>query len=77
LFSTVIGYTALDERITKTRTKKTTLLRVLGRPDIPLHNNPAELDARVHEQLVSFDPHSPAGIRAWGTTESIDYKNDS
>ena len=69
LFSTVTGYTALDERIAKTRTKKTALLRVLDHPDIPLHNNPAELGARarVRKQLVSFGPRSPAGIRAWDT----------
>ena len=69
LFNTVTGYTALDERIAKTRTKKTALLRVLDHPDIPLHNNPAELGARarVRKQLVSFGPRSPAGIRAWDT----------
>jgi hypothetical protein len=69
LFSTVTGYAALDERIAKTLTKKTPLLRVLDHPDIPLHNNPAELGARarVRQQLVSFGPRSPAGIRAWDT----------
>jgi hypothetical protein len=69
LFSTVTGYAALDERIAKTRAKKTALLRVLDHPDIPLHNNPAELGARarVRKQLVSFGPRSPAGIRAWDT----------
>ena len=69
LFSTVTGYTALDERIAKSRAKKTALLRVLDHPDIPLHNNPVELGARarVRKQLVSFGPRSPAGIRAWGT----------
>ncbi len=69
LFGTVTGYTALDERIAKSRAKKTALLRVLDHPDIPLHNNPAELGARarVRKQLVSFGPRSPAGIRAWDT----------
>jgi len=69
LFSTVTGYTALDERIAKTQTKKNALLRVLDHPDIPLHNNPAELGARarVRKQLVSFGPRSPAGLRAWDT----------
>ena len=69
LFSTVTGYAALDDRIAKTRLKKSALLRVLNHPDLPLHNNPAELGARarVRKQLVSFGPRSPGGIRAWDT----------
>ena len=46
LFATVTGYWALDERIAKTRTKKSCLLMVLAHPEIPLHNNAAELGAR-------------------------------
>src|SRR6266581_6179515 len=58
LFSTVTGYTALDERIAKTRAKKHCLLMVLVHPEIPLHNNPAELGARarVRKRDVSFGP---------------------
>src|SRR6266700_521566 len=58
LFSTVTGYDALDERIAKTRTKKGCLLMVLTHPEIPLHNNPAELGARarVRKRDVSFGP---------------------
>src|SRR6266705_910777 len=47
LFATVTGYEALDERIAKTRTKQGCLLMVLVHPEIPLHNNPAELGARA------------------------------
>src|SRR2546422_9715809 len=47
LFATVTGYHALDERIAKTHAKKRCLLMVLAHPDIPLHNNPAELGARA------------------------------
>jgi len=47
LFGTATSYAALDERIAKTRDKKATLLTVLDHPEIPLHNNPAELDERV------------------------------
>src|SRR6266700_7467105 len=36
LFSTVTGYQALDERIAKTRAKKSCLLMVLAHPEIPL-----------------------------------------
>src|SRR6266850_1568414 len=46
LCATTTGYHALDERIAKTRAKKACLLLVLTHPEIPLHNNPAELGAR-------------------------------
>jgi len=46
LFSTVTGYDELDERIAKTKSQKDNLLVVLEHPEIPLHNNPAELGAR-------------------------------
>jgi hypothetical protein len=69
LFGTVTGYAVLDDRIAKTRVKKEALLQVLDHPEIPLHNNPAELGARarVRKRLVSFGPRSPDGIRAWDT----------
>jgi hypothetical protein len=69
LFATVTGYQALDERITKTRAKKSCLLRVLAHPDIPLHNNPAELGARarVRKRDVSFGPRTREGATAWDT----------
>src|SRR3989475_5504856 len=47
LFATITGYEALDERIAKTGAKKGCLLSVLTHPEIPLHNNPAELGARA------------------------------
>ncbi len=60
LFSTVTGYAALDDRIAKTRAKKDTLLMALQHPELPLHNNPAELAARrrVRKRDVSFGPTS-------------------
>jgi hypothetical protein len=69
LFSTVTGYTALDERIARTRTKKECLLMVLAHPEIPLHNNPAELGARtrVRKRDVSFGPRTGEGATAWDT----------
>ena len=69
LFSTVTGYTALDERIAKTRAKKRCLLMVLVHPEIPLHNNPAELGARarVRKRDVSFGPRTRDGAKAWDT----------
>jgi hypothetical protein len=47
LFSTVTDYPALNDRIEKTKAKKARLLAVLTNPEIDLHNNPAELGARV------------------------------
>ena len=43
LFATKTGYDDLDQRIAKTRTKKTALLQVLQHPELPLHNNASEL----------------------------------
>jgi Transposase IS66 family len=69
LFATVTGYQALDERIAKTRAKQSCLLMVLAHPEIPLHNNPAELGARarVRKRDVSFGPRTHEGARAWDT----------
>jgi FtsZ-binding cell division protein ZapB len=69
LFSTVTGYEALDKRIAKTKAKREKLLMVLRHPEIPLHNNPAELAARrrVRKRDVSFGPRTADGVRAWDT----------
>ena len=69
IFSTVTGYDALDERIAKTKAKKQSLLLVLKYPDIPLHNNSAELGARqrVRKRDVSFGTRNKDGIKAWDT----------
>jgi len=73
LFSTHTGFDALDARIAKTREKKASLLMVLKHPEIPLHNNPAELDARqrVRKRDVSFGPRTQDGVRAWDTFMSL------
>ena len=69
LFGTVTGYQELDRRLALTREKKPELLLVLEHPELPLHNNPAELGARqrVRKRDVSFGPRSPAGAAAWDT----------
>jgi hypothetical protein len=69
VFATVTGYQALDERIEKTKAKRASLLLVLDHPEIPLHNNPAELGARqrVRKRDVSFGPRTPDGAKAWDT----------
>jgi len=51
LFSTKTGYAALDERITRTLSKKRALLLPLAFPFLPLHNNPAELGARAQARM--------------------------
>jgi len=73
LFSTCTGYDALDTRIAKTREKKAFLLMVLKHPEIPLHNNPAELEARqrVRKRDVSFGPRTQDGAKAWDTFMSL------
>jgi regulator of replication initiation timing len=69
LFSTVTGYYALDQRIAKTMDKKPSMLMVLDHPEIPLHNNPAELGARkrVRKRVVSFGTRTDDGTKAWDT----------
>lgn len=73
LFSTQTGYDDLDNRIAKTRAKKDSLLLVLQFPELPLHNNPAELAARqrVRKRDVSFGPRTRDGVRAWDTFMSL------
>ena len=69
LFSTVTGYYALDRRIAKTMAKRDAMLMVLRHPEIPLHNNPAEIEARrrARKRDVSFGPRTQDGKRAWDT----------
>jgi len=73
LFSTVTGYSALDERIAQTQAKKAHLLMVLRHPEIPLHKNSAELGARtrVRKRDVSFGPRSAAGAQCWDTFQTL------
>jgi hypothetical protein len=57
----------------RTRANKAKLLLVLKHPELPLHNNEAELAARkrVRKRDVSFGPRSAAGVRAWDTFQSL------
>jgi hypothetical protein len=73
LFLTKTGYKALDDRIAKTKAKKDYLLMVLEHPEIPLHNNPVELEARrrVRKRDVSFGPRTDDGRRAWDTFHTL------
>ena len=73
LFGTKTGYAALDDRIAKTGRKKGTLLTVLDHPEIPLHNNLAELDERVaaRRRDVSLHCRHAAGADEMDTFTSI------
>lgn len=73
LFAPHTGYWALDDRIAKTAAKRSALLQVLDHPEVPLHNNPAELAARqrVRKRDISFGPRTAAGARAWDTFQSL------
>ncbi|MBC8340337.1 MAG: transposase, partial [Proteobacteria bacterium] len=66
LFSTRTGYAALDDRIAKTAAKRDELLTVLSVPDVPLHNNASELQARVSARRrdVSLHSRSVRGARS-------------
>jgi len=73
LFATATGYQAVDRRIALTRANKDALLQVLEHPELPLHNNPAELAVRrrVRKRNVSDGPQTAAGARAWDTFQTL------
>jgi hypothetical protein len=73
LFSTKTDYDQLDERIHKTKEKKKSLLLVLTMPEIPLHNNAAELAARakVRKRDVSLQTVTDKGTKANDTFMTI------
>jgi hypothetical protein len=73
IFSIKTGYTVLDDRIMKTRKKKEKLLLVLDYPDIPLHNNPAEIALRelVIKKRISYGTKSEKGRVAWENMMTI------
>lgn len=63
----------LAECIARTRKNKEKLLRVLEHPELPLHNNAAELAVRrrVRKRDISFGPVSRAGRQAWDTMQGL------
>ena len=73
LFAVRTGYHALDKLIARTQRNKPHLLMVLSHPEIPLHNNPAELAARqrVRKRKISFGPRVADGVKAWDTFMSL------
>lgn len=73
LFGQQTDYDLLDERLQKTLEKKDSLLLVLKYPELPLHNNPAELDARVQARKrdVSLQTKNDKGTQAKDTMMTI------
>lgn len=58
LFSQTTGYEKLDKQIALTLAKKEELLLILKFPFIPIHNNPAELAARVQARNRDIHLHT-------------------
>jgi regulator of replication initiation timing len=73
LFGTETGYKQLDERKRLTAAKVSELLLVLENPELPLHNNPAELAARtmVQRRNISYATQTSEGTRAWDIFMSL------
>ena len=73
LFSVKTEYEALDKLITQTSKKKETLLVVLKFPHLPLHNNAAELGARVQARKrdINLQTRNEKGTKAKDTFASI------
>jgi len=73
IFSMKTGFNTLDNRIELTRKKKEKLLLVLKYPQIPLHNNPAEIALRelVIKKKISYGTKSEKGRIAWENMMTI------
>ncbi|BAZ12357.1 hypothetical protein NIES4071_46030 [Calothrix sp. NIES-4071] len=73
IFGTETGYKQLDERKRLTPAKVSELLLVLEYPELPLHNNPAELAARtmVQRRNISYATQTSEGTKAWDIFMSI------
>ncbi len=73
LFGSDSGYQQLDERKRLTAAKISELLLVLEHPELPLHNNPAELGARtmVQRRNISYATQTDEGTKAWDIFMSL------
>lgn len=73
LLTTKSGYQQLDERKQLTLAKAPELLLVLKHPELPLHNNAAELGARtmVQRRNISYGTQSEQGTKAWDVFMSL------
>ncbi|MDJ0774923.1 MAG: transposase [Mastigocoleus sp. MO_167.B18] len=73
IFTKKTGYEQLDERKRLTALKVDELLLVLEHPELPLHNNPAELAARtmVQRRNISYATQTQQGTKAWDIFMSL------
>jgi Transposase IS66 family len=73
IFSQTTDYEQLNQRLAKTLAHEERLLVVLEHPEVPLHNNPAELGARkrVRKRDVSFGPRTEEGKVAWDSFMTV------
>ncbi len=73
IFGRVTGFADLDDTVTRIRANKAELLRVLDRPEIPLHTNSSENDVRcfVTKRRISGETRSAAGKQARDTFLSL------
>lgn len=73
LFTQTTDYDALNQCIARTANKKAALLLVLDYPHLPLHNNDAELGARVQARIRDIHLHtmSQLGTQAKDTFATI------
>jgi hypothetical protein len=69
-----VSYEALGEQLRgMAEDKEALLLAALAHPEVPLHNNRAELPARgrARKRDVSFGPRTLAGAKAWDVWQSL------
>ena len=73
LFTTKTCYETLNQALPRIHKNKAELLRVLERPDIPLHNNTSERDLRdlVKTRTISGSTRSDPGRRCRDTFASL------
>lgn len=73
VFGRVTGFQELDDTVARIRANKDELLRVLNRPEIPLHTNGSERDIRccVTKRKISGETRAEAGKQARDTFLSL------
>lgn len=73
LFATQTDFTTINGALKRLAANKAELLRVLERPDLPLHNNPSESDIRdyVKKRKISGSTRSDLGRRCRDTFASL------
>jgi hypothetical protein len=73
LFATQTDFVTINGALQRLAANKAELLRVLERPELPLHNNPSENDIRdyVKKRKISGSTRSAAGRRCRDTFASL------